>query len=151
MEYETSLEEPVDITIENNTGINQAIRYFDCNFQDILKPGDNVKLTVTSSERLAYYTRIKEDLAENAAGPLTPDDFARITFNYLNEEQGYSFISFKKDTSSENSDYKFFLDETRYESVRIEEQDDNVYASNISFTVTLDKNGNVTNYEHMEN
>jgi len=151
MEYETSLEEPVDITIENNTGINQAIRYFDCNFQDILKPGDSVKLTVTSSERLAYYTRIKEDLAENAAGPLTPDDFARITFNYLNEEQGYSFISFKKDTSSENSDYKFFLDETRYESVRIEEQDDNVYASNISFTVTLDKNGNVTNYEHMEN
>jgi len=153
MEYETSLEEPVDITIENTTNTDQAIRYYNVNFQDILKPGDSVKLTVTSSERLAYYTKIKESLEEitQTPGSLTPDDFARITFNYLNEEQGYSFISFEKDTSSEHSDYKFFLDETQYENVRINEREEYVVADNISFKVTLDKQGNVTDYEHLSN
>lgn len=67
MEYETSLENPIDITIENKSKINQAIRYFDCNFQDILEPGDKVILTVTSSERLAYYTKLKEELEKDAS------------------------------------------------------------------------------------
>ena len=71
MNYETDLRNPIDITIENKTNINQAIRYFDCNFQDILEPGDTVILTATSSERLAYYTKIKEELEKDA----TPDGF----------------------------------------------------------------------------
>ena len=92
MEYETSLEEPVNITIENKTNINQAIRYFDCNFQDILKPGDSVKLTVTSSERLAYYTKIKEELEKDAipkgffSKQLVQDVFDAFLAQYQAEE-----------------------------------------------------------------
>ena len=66
LDYQTSLENPIDITIENKSNINQTFRYFDCNFQEKLEPGDSVKLTVTTSEKLAYYTKIKELIEADA-------------------------------------------------------------------------------------
>lgn len=69
--YEASLDSPVELTIENKTGITQTFRYFLCNFTETLAPNDSVKLLVTSSERLAYYTKIKELLAgENATAEI---------------------------------------------------------------------------------
>ena len=64
-DYQASFEDPVVIEIVNNTEINQTFRYYLCNFTETLKPNDSVKLLVTSSETMAYYTRIKEML-ENA-------------------------------------------------------------------------------------
>ena len=42
MNYEASIENPIDVTITNNTDVNQTIRYFMVNFQTTLKPGDSV-------------------------------------------------------------------------------------------------------------
>ena len=65
MNYETSLENPVNITIENKTGIDQAIRYYRVNFQDILKPEDSITVTALTSEELAYYTKLQKLLEES--------------------------------------------------------------------------------------
>jgi len=76
--YEASLDNPVELTIENKTGITQTFRYYLCNFVDTLQPDDAVKLLVTSSEALAFYTRLKEELAQaNASSAPTPMDFAK--------------------------------------------------------------------------
>lgn len=66
-DYRASIEDPKTIELINKTDINQTFRYYLCNFAETLAPNDSVKLLVTSSERLAYYTKIKELLAgENA-------------------------------------------------------------------------------------
>ena len=84
MNYETDLRNPINITIENKTGINQAIRYFDCNFQDVLAPEDSVIITATSSERLAYYTKLKEELEINeGTTELTSKDYVIKTLEFL--------------------------------------------------------------------
>ncbi len=76
--YEASLENPVELTIENKTGITQTFRYYLCNFVDTLQPNDAVKLLVTSSEALAFYTKLKEELAQaNTSSAPTPMDFAK--------------------------------------------------------------------------
>lgn len=65
MNYEASIENPIDVTITNNTDVNQTIRYFMVNFQTTLKPGDSVTFTVTNSAELAFYTKMKESVEGN--------------------------------------------------------------------------------------
>lgn len=65
MNCEASIENPVDVTITNNTDVNQTIRYFMVNFQTTLKPGDSVTFTVTNSAELAFYTKMKESVEGN--------------------------------------------------------------------------------------
>lgn len=79
MDYETNLENPINITIENNTNIDQAIRYYNVNFQEILKPGDKIIVTAFTSEALAYYTSIKSGFSE-IKKELGPMDFLRLRF-----------------------------------------------------------------------
>ena len=68
MNYEASIENPIDVTITNNTDVNQTIRYFMVNFQTTLKPGDSVTFTVTNSAELAFYTKMKESVEGNSGG-----------------------------------------------------------------------------------
>lgn len=68
MNCEAGIENPVDVTITNNTNINQTIRYFMVNFQTTLKPGDSVTFTVTNSAELAFYTKMKQDVEGNSGG-----------------------------------------------------------------------------------
>lgn len=67
MNYEASIENPIDVTITNNTNVNQTIRYFMVNFQTTLKPGDSVTFTVTNSAELAFYTKMKESVEGNSS------------------------------------------------------------------------------------
>ena len=66
--FTSPIENPVDVTITNNTNINQTIRYFMVNFQTTLKPGDSVTFTVTNSAELAFYTKMKQDVEGNSDG-----------------------------------------------------------------------------------
>ena len=56
----TNLEEP--FTLENKTNEVVAIRYYLVNFVEKLQPGDKIEITPKSSEELAYYMKIQEDL-----------------------------------------------------------------------------------------
>ena len=146
MEYETSLEEPVDITIENTTNTDQAIRYYNVNFQDILKPGDSVKVTATTSESLSYYTHVKQSISGDKK-ELTPDDIAKIAFDYLNKEQGYHFISFERtETTEEYITYKY-IDETSHTSIRMYIEDGNAVLSCATFKLWISKEGKVIDYQ----
>ena len=62
-DYSASIEEPVVVELVNKTNEIQTFRYYLCNFTETLQPDDAVKLLVTSSEALAFYTRLKEELA----------------------------------------------------------------------------------------
>ncbi len=64
-DYSASIEEPVVVELVNKTNEIQTFRYYLCNFTETLQPDDVVKVLVTSSETMAYYTKIKEML-ENA-------------------------------------------------------------------------------------
>ena len=66
----TNLDIPV--VIENKTNELSAFRYFKANFVEKLQSGDKVALSSTSSEEMAYYLKIKEDLEINEASNI-PD------------------------------------------------------------------------------
>ena len=82
--YEADLENPVTFTLENKTGENKAIRYFRVNFTEVLKPEDKIILTVTTSEELAYYTKLQEGLEGNAKTKMTSKDYITATLKYFN-------------------------------------------------------------------
>jgi len=73
MNYETNLENSIDMTIENKTNIDQVFRYYGANFTDVLHPGDKIKLTVSTTESLAYYTEVQEELKEEDETPISAD------------------------------------------------------------------------------
>lgn len=66
----TNLDIPV--VIENKTNELSAFRYFRANFVEKLQSGDKVILSPTSSEEMAYYLKIKENLEINGASNI-PD------------------------------------------------------------------------------
>lgn len=66
----TNLDIPV--VIENKTNELSTFRYFKANFVEKLQSGDIVTLSPTSSEEMAYYLKIKEDLEINKASNI-PD------------------------------------------------------------------------------
>lgn len=73
MNYETNLENSIDMTIENKTNIDQVFRYYGANFTDVLHPGDKIKLTVSTAESLVYYTEVQEELKEEDETPISAD------------------------------------------------------------------------------
>ena len=84
IKYETDLRNPVTITIENKTNIIQAIRYFKVNMVEKLNPADSIILTATTSEELAYYTKLQEGLEGNAKTKMTSKDYITATLKYFN-------------------------------------------------------------------
>lgn len=87
MNYETNLENSIDMTIENKTNIDQVFRYYGANFTDVLHPGDKIKLTVSTAESLVYYTEVQEELKEDetpiSAGYVFEIPDALISGSYL--------------------------------------------------------------------
>lgn len=80
MDYETSLKNPVTVTLVNKTPIIQTIRYFKVNLIEKLNPEDSIIITATTSEELAYYNKLQKDL-EDSTGVITPMEYANIIYN----------------------------------------------------------------------
>lgn len=72
--------EPVEIEIINKTAVTQTFRFYLCNFTETIEPNDSVKLTASNSESLAYYTKIKEELAGGGDKEVTPEQFAKLFY-----------------------------------------------------------------------
>ena len=54
---------PATVTIENvSTVEDTSFRYFRVNFVEVLKPEDKVVLTVASSEEVAYYAALADEV-----------------------------------------------------------------------------------------
>ena len=78
----TNLEEP--FTLENKTNEVVAIRYYLVNFVEKLQPGDKIEITPKSSEELAYYMKIQEDLeTDEGSSELTAEDYVIKTLEFL--------------------------------------------------------------------
>ena len=70
-----------EYTLENKTSEIVAIRYYLVNFVEKLQPGDTITLTPRSSEELAYYMKIQEELDGNGVSKeLEPIDYAKIIY-----------------------------------------------------------------------
>lgn len=52
---------PATVTIKNESEEKASFRYFRVNFTEILEPADEVKLTVSSSEEVAYYAALADE------------------------------------------------------------------------------------------
>ena len=152
-DYSASIEEPVVVELVNKTNEIQTFRYYLCNFTETLQPDDAVKVSVTSSETMAYYTKIKEMLENaqaskdlviefptplNVGSPLDtsvldPEVLRTLIERNMEEEvyvtlkQGnvlYNKVSL--DGSSETS-CDFTLDENNYMTCSIESEDETNY------------------------
>lgn len=70
-----------EYTLENKTNEVVAIRYYLVNFVEKLQPGATITLTPRSSEELAYYMKIQEELDGNGVSKeLEPIDYAKIIY-----------------------------------------------------------------------
>lgn len=73
-----------EFTLENKTDEVVAIRYYLVNFVEKLQPGDTITLTPRSSEELAYYMKIQEDLeTDEGSSELTAEDYVIKTLEFL--------------------------------------------------------------------
>ena len=147
----TNLEE---FTLENKTNEVVAIRYYLVNFVEKLNPGDIITITPRSSEELAYYMKIQEELEVSEAKKLMPEDFAKIAMKYLVEEKGYDFISITPN-GEEDDQYKFIFNSPDgiRTNMRIyaDEETENVkiIAKAVTWKITMSTSGTVENYEEI--
>ena len=51
------------ITIVNNTKMIETFKYYTANFVVELEPMDSITIDISTPEELAYYSKIKENLA----------------------------------------------------------------------------------------
>ena len=149
----TNLEE---FTLENKTNEITAIRYYLVNFVEKLQPGDKITITPRSSEELAYYMKIQEDLeATNGnSAPSTPEDYIKIGINAINTELGHNYI-FKEITSME-TDIEFTVtsdgNEVNGDASFGEYDGKEALIISIHWAVArIDKAGNVLNVEEQQN
>ena len=149
----TNLEE---FTLENKTNEITAIRYYLVNFVEKLQPGDKITITPRSSEELAYYMKIQEDLeATNGnSAPSTPEDYIKIGINAINTELGRNYV-FKEITSMEpNIEFIVTSGENEVEGDANFGEYDGKEALIISIhwaVARIDKAGNVLNVEEQQN
>lgn len=53
---------PAVVTLKNVSEVEVGFRYFRLNFVEVLKPADEVVLTVASSEEVAYYAALADEV-----------------------------------------------------------------------------------------
>ena len=144
-----------EFTLENKTDEVVAIRYYLVNFVEKLQPGDTITLTPRSSEELAYYMKIQEDLEVGEAKRLMPEDFAKIAMDYLVKEKGYDYTSITPD-GNEGDVYNFVFNsaDDGTTSVRVYPDDDgegtiHIMATATLWRITMSVNGTVEDYEEI--
>ena len=103
----TNFREP--FTLENNKDEIYTVRHYLTNFVEKLQPGDKIIITPRSSEELAYYIKVQEDLeaTNGSSAPSTPEDYIKIGINAINTELGRNYV-FKEITSME-TDIEFIV------------------------------------------
>ena len=127
----TNLEE---FTLENKTNEVVAIRHYLVNFVEKLNPGDTITLTPKSSEELAYYIKIQEEMEEDSGFvsdiELTrelAEEFIAEAFTYwATGIENYGVVDFVEHSSIEAS---VFVQDTRYPEGTI---DETILTSNIT-------------------